>query len=89
VITDLRGAIATRMLGAEGRSEALIEWVRDQALANYLMVAETFEENDGTYKFNTPMVGFGAGAFALALAHRSGEFGAEDPACGGVFSRGG
>jgi MYXO-CTERM domain-containing protein len=85
VITDLRGAIATRMLGAEGRSEALIEWVRDQALANYLMVAETFEENDGTYKFNTPMVGFGAGAFALALAHRSGEFGAEDPACGAYF----
>lgn len=85
VITDLRGSIAARMMGAEGRADALNDWVRDQALANYLMVAETFDENDGTYKFNTPMLGFGAGAYTLALAHRAGGFGADDPACGAYF----
>lgn len=89
VITDLRGSIAERMLGEGARADALVEWVREQALANYLMVAETFDENDGTYKFNTPMLGFGAGAFALAMAHRSGGFAADDPACGAYHDEGG
>ncbi|MCA9662273.1 MAG: glycosyl hydrolase [Myxococcales bacterium] len=89
VITDLRGSIAARMIGANDRADALIDWVRDQALANYLMVAETFDENDGTYKFNTPMLGFGAGAYSLALVHRAGGFGADDPACGAYYDEGG
>lgn len=83
VITDLRGAIATRLHGDAARSDELIEWVRAQAEQNFLMVAETFDENDGTYKFNTPMLGFGAGAYILALAHRADP--QADPACGGYF----
>jgi hypothetical protein len=83
VITDLRGAIAKREAGDGERADRLMAWVRDQAHANYLSVAETFDENDGTYKFNTPMVGFGAGAYALALAQRAGAF--ADPACGAYF----
>ncbi len=83
VITDLRGAVATRMHGDAQRSDELLEWVRAQAEANYLMVAETFDENDGTYKFNTPMLGFGAGAYILALAHRAMPM--ADPACGAYF----
>ena len=80
VVTDLRGAVATRLMGDTVRSERLIKWVREQSAANYLAVAETYDENDGTYKFNTPMVGFGAGVFALALAARDGLV--PDPACG-------
>jgi len=83
VITDLRGAIALRKAGDEARAEGLSRWVLDQAQTNYLMVAETYDELLGTYKFNTPMLGFGAGAFTLAMAHRAGDFG--DPACGAYF----
>ncbi len=85
VITDLRGSIAARMIGADDRANLLTDWVRDQALVNYLMVAETFDEGSGLYKFNTPMLGFGAGAYTLALAHRAGGQGANDPACGAYY----
>jgi hypothetical protein len=86
VITDLRGSIALRMAGDAARADALIEWVRAQAATNYWMVAETYDEVAGTYKFNSPMLGFGAGAYALALAHRAGAF--ADPACGAYFDEG-
>jgi hypothetical protein len=86
VITDLRGAIATRLAGDEARSDAILQWVLAQSDANYLMVAETYEENTGEYKFNTPMLGFGAGAWALALAARAGDV--EQPACGQYWEGG-
>lgn len=79
VITDLRGAVAASRGGDTMRAARLRNWVRDQALANYLEVAEVFDEGKGTYKFNAPMMGFGAGAFILAL-HASET--ASDPACG-------
>ena len=85
VFTDLRGAIATRRGGDMTRADRLLAWVRDQSLANYLEVSETYDEGNGTYKFNAPMVGFGAGAYALALVDR-GE--APEPACGAYFDEG-
>lgn len=85
VFTDMRGAIATRLAGDTKRSDRLLAWVRDQSLANYLEVAETYDENAGTYKFNAPMMGFGAGAYMLALAARTAP---EDPACGVYFEDG-
>lgn len=84
VVTDLRGAIALRRAGQVDRADALTDWVLTQSLTNYGMVAETYDEVTGTYKFNTPMLGFGAGAFALALADRAAP--AEDPACGAYFT---
>jgi MYXO-CTERM domain-containing protein len=86
VITDLRGAVATRLAGDEARSDAILQWVLAQSDANYLMVAETYEENTGEYKFNTPMLGFGAGAYALALAARAGDV--DTPACGEYYEGG-
>ncbi|MBK7824334.1 glycoside hydrolase family 15 protein [Nannocystis sp.] len=83
VITDLRGAIALRLAGQVDRADALTEWVRAQSQTNYGMVAETYDELTGAYKFNTPMLGFGAGAYALALAQRAGDF--SDPACGAYY----
>ncbi len=80
VITDLRGAIALRLAGQTDRADALTDWVLAQSQANYHMVAETYDEATGVYKFNTPMLGFGAGAFALAMAQRAGAF--AEPACG-------
>ncbi len=87
VITDLRGAMAARASGDPARGDAITDWIVAQAYENYLMVAETFDETDGTYKFNTPMLGFGAGALGLTLAHRGGMF--QDPACGAYYDESG
>ena len=84
VVTDLRGAVAATLGGDVARRDQLSNWVRDQALANYLEVAETFDESTGLYKFNSPMMGFGAGAYVLALAARSAQ---PDPACGAYFDQ--
>ncbi|MCA9654687.1 MAG: MYXO-CTERM sorting domain-containing protein [Myxococcales bacterium] len=87
VITDLRGAQAFRAAGDATRSDAILDWILRQSLANYLMVAETFDANTGVYENNTPMLGFGAGAWSLAVAHRAGRFG--DAACGEFWEGGG
>lgn len=82
VITNLRGAVALQQAGRTTRSQELLSWVRRQTLANYGAVAETYDETTGHYKFNAPMIGFGAGAWVLAMAERGA---AEDPACGAYF----
>jgi hypothetical protein len=87
VVTDLRGAVAAQLMGDTQRSNRLVKWVLDQSAANYLAVAETYDENTGEYKFNAPMVGFGAGVFALAVAARDGI--AVSPACGFYHEQGG
>ncbi|WP_437509031.1 glycoside hydrolase family 15 protein [Sorangium sp. So ce1099] len=83
VVTDLRGAVAARLMGDDARSDRLIRWVLDQSAANYLAIAETYDEASGVYKFNVPMIGFGAGVYALALAAREGLV--VGPACGAYF----
>jgi MYXO-CTERM domain-containing protein len=83
VVTDLRGAVATRLMGDAARSDKLLAWVRDQSLLNYLAISETYDEGTGKYKFNAPMVGFGAGVYALGLLGRTQPLDA--PACGAYF----
>jgi hypothetical protein len=83
VIVDLRGAIAKRMAGDTARADRVLQWVKEQSLKNYLVISETYDEGTGAYKFNAPMAGFGAGAYALALAHRAST--AADPACDAYF----
>jgi len=83
VVTDLRGSVATRLMGDTARSDRLLAWVRDQSLVNYLAISETYDEGNGKYKFNAPMVGFGAGVYALALAERTAPL--DGPACGAYF----
>ena len=87
VVTDLRGAVATHLAGDADRSDRLVHWVRDQSLANFLAVSETYEENSGHYKFNAPMVGFGSGVFALAWFARDGVL--TDPACESYYPESG
>jgi GH15 family glucan-1,4-alpha-glucosidase len=82
---DLRGAVAATRMGDAERAARLTQWVGDQAVANYLEMGEVFDEAKGTYKFNAPMIGFGAGAYALALLERSTP---ADPACGAYFDEG-
>lgn len=80
VVTDLRGEVALRAAGNTARASQLLDWVTAHAMANAGLVPETFDEGTGAWKFNAPMVGFGAGVYALALAHRGGV--ALEPACG-------
>lgn len=87
VITDLRGSMAFRNAGFDNRADAMLEWILAQSQANYLMVAETFNATTGVYENNTPMLGFGAGAWALAMAHRAGDY--QDAACGEFWDGGG
>ncbi|MFZ5443119.1 MAG: glycoside hydrolase family 15 protein, partial [Myxococcota bacterium] len=81
VVTDLRGSVAMREAGRTPRAEALLDFTARQSLANAGAMAETYEESTGAWKFNAPMIGFGAGAWVLAVAHRGGR--ALTPACGG------
>ena len=83
LLCDMRGAVAASRMGDTARATRLTSWARDQALANYLEMAEVFDEGNGTYKFNSPMIGFGAGAYALALQARAAK---SDPACGAYFA---
>jgi GH15 family glucan-1,4-alpha-glucosidase len=77
VVTDLRGALSMRAAGRAARAEALLGFTRAQASANALVMAETYDEANGRWKFNAPMVGFGAGAWVLTMAERP-----ITPACG-------
>ena len=83
LITNLRGAVALRRAGRTERADAILDWVRRQSAANFLTVAETYDEQSGAYKFNAPMAGFGAGAWVLALTDREGR--GVPPACGAYF----
>lgn len=80
VVTDLRGEVALRAAGNTTGASQLLDWVTAQAKTNANLIPETFDEGTGAWKFNAPMVGFGAGVYALALAHRGGV--ALEPACG-------
>lgn len=86
VITDLRGSMVLRAQGDTPRADAVLSWVTNNAATNAGIIPETFDETSGAWKFNAPMVGFGAGAYALALAQRAA--GAIDPACGAFFDEG-
>jgi GH15 family glucan-1,4-alpha-glucosidase len=66
VFTDLRGS----------RLKPTRAWTTAQAAANLGVIPETYDENTGAWKFNAPMIGFGAGAYLLALQAP------ESPACG-------
>ncbi len=86
VITDLRGSMVLRAQGDSTKADALLSWVTRNAAANADLIPETFDETSGAWKFNAPMVGFGAGAYVLALAQRAA--GTIEPACGAFFDEG-
>ncbi len=78
VFVDFRLMPALGAAGFEERQGAIRGWVEGQALANDLMFSELHDAGTGAYAGSIPMVGFGAGAYIVAL---SGE-GVAGPACG-------
>jgi GH15 family glucan-1,4-alpha-glucosidase len=68
VMIDLRTASALLVAGERARSKALLDWVTDQARHNYGLIPELYGPGDGDYNANTPMCGFGPGAYVMALS---------------------
>ncbi|OIP39774.1 MAG: hypothetical protein AUK47_09425 [Deltaproteobacteria bacterium CG2_30_63_29] len=82
VFVDLRASIANRRAGRTATADALVDWVSAQALVNYNLIAELFDKNNSDCDGSIPMVGFGAGAYIIALHERENPS-ANAPFCGG------
>lgn len=72
LVVDLAISTAVRAAGRPAEADALLRWITGQAALNFDLIPELFDENDGRYAGETPMVGFGAGAYLTALVARSG-----------------
>ncbi len=80
VVIDLRASAAARAVGQTALADELLDWVTEQSLANYGAIGETYDPVTGDYTNNAPMVGFGPGAWILAVHAREGT--PLEPACG-------
>lgn len=72
IVIDLALANAERDRGRASDADALVGWVTGQAMQNFLVIPELFDQTDARYAGEAPMIGFGAGAYVRALIHRSG-----------------
>ena len=64
---DLRIASALKRMGRQKEAQKIIDWVVAQSSLNYNLIAELYSEETTDYQGATPMCGFGAGAYILAL----------------------
>jgi len=67
VMIDLRTASARIAMADLTRGKDVLDWVTDQARHNYGLIPELFGRVDGSYNSNTPMCGFGPGAYLMAI----------------------
>ncbi len=72
VVIDLGISRALRVAGRTTEADALLDWVTGQARENFRLISELYDQTDGRYAGEVPMIGFGAGAYLLALVERSG-----------------
>ncbi|MDP2312944.1 MAG: hypothetical protein Q8P41_08565 [Pseudomonadota bacterium] len=77
VVIDLRVAEALRRSCRADEAVVLEDWVTAQAMLNNRVLPELYEPTNGDYAGPAPMLGFGAGAYVLALQSRD----AADAAC--------
>ncbi len=68
---DLRLASALHRMGRDAEAAKLLWWVTEQAHDNLDLIAELFDPQTGDYEGSIPMVGFGAGAYVLAMLDRA------------------
>lgn len=76
VFVDLRMA---RAFDLQGTQDATFAWNTDQGTENFGILSELHDELTADYVGEAPMVGFGAGAYLLALIDRGAP---AVPACG-------
>lgn len=70
IVLNLRIASAWFKLQEKYRGNEVLDWVTQQSILNYGLIAELYDEYTVDYRGATPMIGFGAGAYLLALKDR-------------------
>ncbi len=70
VWADLRVCAACRLAGRTQAADRLLGWITAVALANHGMIAELHHPETSDYEGEIPMVGYGGGAYILALLER-------------------
>ena len=83
MFVDLRSLPALRAVGETERADDIQGWVEAQSAANDLQFSELHEADTGRYAGSIPMVGFGPGAYLIAL-----DDSVADAACGEYGDRG-
>jgi GH15 family glucan-1,4-alpha-glucosidase len=82
IVIDLRLAEALRRACRPDEAAALEDWVTQQATLNNWIIPELYDPERGDYAGPAPMLGFGAGAYVLAMNTRAdadAACAAEDP----------
>jgi GH15 family glucan-1,4-alpha-glucosidase len=79
VFVDLRMERAMELRGEAANQTSLFHWNIDQAIDNFGELSELHNATSADYNGAAPMVGFGAGAYLIALADRGS---AVTPTCG-------
>ncbi len=67
LLMDLRAASACARFGDKAAARRLVEWVTGQAAMNFNLIPEMLTPDTSAYDGSIPMVGFGAGAYVLAI----------------------
>ncbi|MFH1438405.1 MAG: glycoside hydrolase family 15 protein [Pseudomonadota bacterium] len=67
IVMDLRIALASRINGDDDHFDELVDWVTAQSQANRGLIAELYTAAEADYEGAVPMMGFGAGAYLIAL----------------------
>lgn len=67
IFLDMRIATAHVRYGEPAKAKHLLDWVTAQARFNYHLIPEMYGYEQATYEGAIPMVGFGAGAYLIAL----------------------
>jgi MYXO-CTERM domain-containing protein len=83
VFIDLRAARALELQGNASYSQSLFAWNVDQASDNFGELSELHDPTTADYAGQSPMVGFGAGAYLLSLYDRGKP---ASPTCGAFAS---
>lgn len=73
VLMDLRAASAWALAGDKERAREMLDWVTGQAARNYHLIPELYNPRHWGYDGSVPMVGFGAGAYVLAVCDLYGK----------------
>ncbi len=70
IFVDLRASTAMHFMN-DAAAPPLLDWVTQQSADNFNLVSELYDASTADYAGSVPMVGFGAGAYALALLDRA------------------
>ena len=71
VVMDLRMAEAYRRNCRPAKAQAIEDWVTNQAMENHLIIPELMDPATAAYAGPAPMMGFGAGAYVIAMNNRT------------------